>query len=100
MENNRALNGKLLGVELFWDDLGEDCPEMGWSREPIMKNEDFIALMGISKRTAVRWRMGGKIRYVQVGHRVYYTMLEVERFLAGYEKYRRRYIRLAEHPHQ
>jgi helix-turn-helix protein len=88
-----AKREEVYGVKLFWDDLDVTTIRPDWSRAPIISNEDFILLLGISKRTAVRWRMGGKIRYVQFGQKVYYTVKEIERFLKRNEKYRKHYVR-------
>ena len=47
-----------------------------------MDNEEFIQLMGISKRTAQGWRDEGKISFSQVGNKIYYKQSDVDKLLA------------------
>jgi hypothetical protein len=51
------------------------------SKKSIMDNEEFIAFMGISKRTAQSWRDEGKISFSQVGNKIYYKMTDVDKLL-------------------
>ena len=90
---NTPLKDKLAGIQLFWNDIDISEVQPDWCNVPIINNNDFLTLMSISSRTAIRWRMAGKIRYIQVGHKIYYTIKEVERFLARYEKHKKQYIR-------
>lgn len=52
------------------------------SKKSIMDNEEFLKLMGISKRTAQSWRDEGKISFSQVGNKIYYKMTDVDKLLA------------------
>lgn len=91
----KALKEEVYGIQFFMDELDVATHAgIDWSRNPLVSNDDFVKMMGISKRTAVRWRMSGKIRYVQVGTRVFYTNVEVERFISRFEKQKGKYIRL------
>jgi hypothetical protein len=47
----------------------------------IIDNQEFIMLMNISKRTALRWRMLGKVAYIVIGKKVYYKLEDVERMI-------------------
>ena len=49
------------------------------SKKSFMDNEEFIQLMGISKRTAQGWRDEGKISFSQVGSKIYYKLSDVEK---------------------
>lgn len=88
----KAKREEVFGLKMFWDDLDVEEIRPDWSKGPIINDADFRTLLGIGRRTAVRWRMEGKIRYVQFGRKVYYTVKEVERFMSRYEKYRKRYL--------
>ena len=91
----KALKEEIYSVQFFMDDLDlATHTQVDWSKNPLVSNDDFVRMMGISKRTAVRWRMSGKIRYVQVGTRVFYTNIEVERFIKRFEKQKGKYIRV------
>ena len=52
------------------------------SKKSFMDNEEFIELMGISKRTAQCWRDEGKISFSQVGNKIYYKQSDVDKLLA------------------
>lgn len=52
------------------------------SKKSFMDNEEFIQLMGISKRTAQCWRDEGKISFSQVGNKIYYKQSDVDKLLA------------------
>jgi len=47
----------------------------------IIDNQEFIMLMNISKRTALRWRTLGKVAYIVIGKKVYYKIEDVERMI-------------------
>lgn len=47
-----------------------------------MDNEEFLAFMRISKRTAQSWRDEGKISFSQVGNKIYYKISDVDKLLA------------------
>lgn len=51
-------------------------------KKPFMDNEEFIQLMGISKRTAQCWRDEGKISFSQVGNKIYYKQTDVDKLLS------------------
>lgn len=52
------------------------------SKKSFIDNEEFLELMGISKRTAQSWRDEGKISFSQVGNKIYYKMSDVDKLLA------------------
>lgn len=52
------------------------------SKKSFVDNEEFLELMGISKRTAQSWRDEGKISFSQVGNKIYYKMSDVDKLLA------------------
>ncbi len=39
-----------------------------------INNEEFMSLLKISKRTAQRWRMSGKLPFVKIGKKLYYPL--------------------------
>ena len=45
-------------------------------------NEEFIKLMGVSRKTAQTWRDTGRISYSQIGNKIYYTQNDIEQFLS------------------
>ena len=47
----------------------------------ILDNQEFIMRMNISKRTALRWRLTGKVAYIVIGRKVYYRVEDVERMI-------------------
>ena len=51
------------------------------SKKSFVDNEEFLELMGISKRTAQSWRDEGKISFSQVGNKIYYKMSDVDKLL-------------------
>jgi predicted lipase len=51
------------------------------TKDKFMDNQDFQALMKISKRTAQTWRDEGQISFSQVGNKIYYKLSDVEKFL-------------------
>lgn len=48
-----------------------------------ISNEDFIKLMGVSRRTAQTWRDLGKIEFIQIGKKIFYTQEAIEKFTEG-----------------
>lgn len=51
------------------------------SKNQFVDNEDFIRMMKISKRTAQTWRDEGKISFSQIGGKIYYNTLDIEKLL-------------------
>lgn len=57
--------------------------------ERILNSYDFLKLMDISKRTAQYWRANGIIKYVEIGNKIYYKMVDVEEMIEkNYKKKR------------
>ena len=56
--------------------------QSGISKKGFMDNEAFLDFMGISKRTAQSWRDDGKISFSQVGNKIYYKAVDVDKLLA------------------
>ncbi|MGH2667156.1 helix-turn-helix domain-containing protein [Flavobacterium sp.] len=56
------------------------------SKKSFMDNEEFLQLMGVSKRTAQSWRDEGIISFSQVGNKIYYKMSDVDKLLAEHYK--------------
>ncbi len=50
-------------------------------KETFVDNQQFLFLMGISKRTAQSWRDEGKIAFSQIGSKIYYKMEDVTKML-------------------
>ena len=53
-------------------------------QEVFLDNEEFIAMMKISRRTAQNWRDEGKISFSQVGSKIYYKLSDVEKLMQDY----------------
>ena len=47
--------------------------------EVFLDNEELIAMLKISRRTAQTWRDEGKISFSQVGSKIYYKLSDVEK---------------------
>lgn len=54
------------------------------TKDRFIDNQEFQALMKISKRTAQSWRDEGKISFSQVGNKIYYKFSDVEKLLDEY----------------
>ena len=48
-------------------------------QEIFLDNEELIAMLKISRRTAQTWRDEGKISFSQVGSKIYYKLSHVEK---------------------
>ena len=48
-------------------------------QEVFLDNEELIAMLKISRRTAQTWRDEGKISFSQVGNKIYYKPSDVEK---------------------
>ena len=48
-------------------------------QEVFLDNEELIAMLKISRRTAQTWRDEGKISFSQVGNKIYYKLSDVEK---------------------
>lgn len=47
----------------------------------IITNAEFCALLGISKKTACRWRTRGILAFVSIQKQVYYKVEDVQKLL-------------------
>ena len=47
-------------------------------QEIFLDNEELIAMLKISRRTAQTWRDEGKISFSQVGSKIYYKLSDVD----------------------
>lgn len=56
----------------------------GFNFRSIVDNEEFIKLMGISRKTSQTWRDRGLIGYSQIGHKIYYSRNDVEKFIQNH----------------
>lgn len=56
----------------------------GFNFRSIVDNDEFVKLMGISKKTAQNWRDNGQISYSQIGHKIYYSRTDIEQFIANH----------------
>ncbi len=54
------------------------------TKDRFIDNQEFQALMKISKRTAQSWRDEGKISFSQVGNKIYYKLSDVGKLLDEY----------------
>ncbi len=44
-------------------------------------NSDFVKMMNISKRTAQTWRLEKRIAYSQVGAKIYYASVDIDKLI-------------------
>jgi hypothetical protein len=44
-------------------------------------NSDFVRMMNISKRTAQTWRLEKRIAYSQVGAKIYYASVDIDKLI-------------------
>lgn len=51
------------------------------SEKEFVCNEEFMHLMGISKRTAQSWRDEGIISFSQIGGKIYYKLEDINNLL-------------------
>lgn len=49
--------------------------------DPIIDNSQFMALMGISSKTAELWRKQGIVNYTQVKSKIYYRISDIKTLL-------------------
>lgn len=54
-----------------------------WQARGIIDNQEFMLRLSISKRTAARWRITGKIPYIIIGKKTYYLVKDVDALLQG-----------------
>ena len=47
-----------------------------------LSNDEFVAKLKISKRTAQRLRDEGKISFIQIGRKIYYRNSDIEQYLS------------------
>ena len=62
------------------DEINQDVTSIKIKSEPdtnYIKNSDLMALLGVSKRTAQRWRLNGRLPFVKIGRKLYYRTDEV-----------------------
>jgi len=49
--------------------------------DPIIDNSQFMALLGISSKTAELWRKQGIVNYAQVKSKIYYRISDIKSLL-------------------
>ena len=49
-----------------------------------VSNEEFILMMGISKRTAQTWRDEGLVAFSQISGKIYYSLADIEKLLRNH----------------
>lgn len=73
------LNQFLQDVEKMMEKLKEARNLKNTDR--IYTNDEFVKMMGISKRTAQTWRDEGKIAFSQIGGKIYYSQSDIDTML-------------------
>lgn len=66
-------------------DLAEQLQEKKDEKDKFYSNEEFIELMGISRRTAQNWRDEGKITFSQIGGKIYYSSKDISIMLNNHK---------------
>jgi hypothetical protein len=51
------------------------------SEDLFFDNQEFMQLMNISKRTAQQWRDNKIIGFSQVGNKIYYRLIDIQKLL-------------------
>lgn len=51
-----------------------------------VSNEEFMKLLGISKRTAQSWRDEGVIAFSQVGSKIWYSMADIKKLMQEHRR--------------
>jgi len=51
------------------------------TKKNFLDNQEFVEIMGISKRTAQTWRDEGVIAFSQIGSKIYYQMCDIKELL-------------------
>lgn len=51
-----------------------------------VSNEEFMRMMGISKRTAQTWRDQGLIAFSQIGGKIYYQSTDIEILMQSHRR--------------
>ena len=54
--------------------------------EHFIDNDTFAKLMGVSSRTAQKWRDNGLIGFSKLGKKIYYRMSDVDQFLKDHHQ--------------
>ena len=66
----------------FVDNHFKDLEKKGAvPQRSFIDNKTFLEMMGVSQRTGQAWRDEGKIAFSQVGNKIYYKMVDIEKFL-------------------
>ena len=65
---------KLEAIARRLEENGNSIPEF-------VDNTKFCEIMGISKRTSQTWRDEGKVKFSQIGHKIFYSREDVLNFL-------------------
>lgn len=73
------LNQFLQEVEKMAEELKEARNSKNIDR--VYTNDEFVKMMGISKRTAQTWRDEGKITFSQIGGKIYYSQSDIDTML-------------------
>lgn len=73
------LNQFLQEVEKMAEELKEARNSKNIDR--VYTNDEFVKMMGISKRTAQTWRDEGKIAFSQIGGKIYYSQSDIDTML-------------------
>ena len=57
------------------DEINEDMSSLKintGTESAYITNDDLLALLQVSKRTALRWRTSGRLPYTKIGRKLYY----------------------------
>ena len=56
-------------------------PELFDNSEQLMTYEQLAELLNVSKRTLMRWRLGSKVPFVQVGRTIRFSREQIREWL-------------------
>lgn len=56
------------------------------TEDGFIDSQQFLRKMGVSKRTAQKWRDEGVIAFSQIGNKIYYKTTDVEELLKDYHR--------------
>lgn len=78
----KTFEAMLSNFEYLGDKIEKACRTLGDKKlKKWLDNQDVCQLLGISKRTLQSYRDNGTLPYSQIGHKMFYNPVDVEKVL-------------------
>lgn len=78
----KTFEAMLSNFEYLGDKIEKVCRTLGDKKlKKWLDNQDVCQLLGISKRTLQSYRDNGTLPYSQIGHKMFYNPVDVEKVL-------------------